>query len=145
MFTFKSLCVVLCFSMFFLGCAQKNEIKNEVRNGIEKIKKNKEKIKENKYCNKYRKIMTHASLYIKKEFKEGYFLSEDILGAKAQLFLIKNKALSIFAKNINSANDSYLRNYNLAKKNKCKVKKFKFLPLERIKREIKNKTDQENK
>lgn len=106
-----------------------------------KITKKKKKIdkKKNvyKYCKKHIRIMNHASAYIEKEFKEGYFLQKDLIGAKAQLFLIKSKSPSIFSKNINTASESYEEQYKLAKKNKCDLKKYKFSPIVKVQIKIK--------
>ncbi len=109
---------------------EKNEIKIVTKKP--KIKKLKYK-----YCNKHKKIMIYASKYIEKEFYEGYFLKKDIIGAKAQLFLIKNKSLTPFAKNINEAEDSYTLQYKLAKKNKCNLNKFKLSPISKVRNSIK--------
>jgi len=90
-----------------------------------------------KFCNKHIKIMSHADNYIKEEFEKGYFQEKDIVGAKAQLFLIENKSPTIFAKNINTAQNSYITQYKLAKKYKCNIKNFNTFPLTKIKTKIK--------
>jgi hypothetical protein len=88
------------------------------------------------YCIEYEKNMKYSSSYIFKEFKEGYFNSNDFTGAKAQLFLIKNKSESIFAQNINSAEQFYQSNYKVAKKKKCNVEKYRIFPLKQIETQI---------
>lgn len=85
-----------------------------------------------KDCEKHIKIMRHASEYIDKEFKEGYLLGKDIVGAEAQLFLIQSKSPTIFAKNINAAEDSYTLQYQQAKSHECDVDSFKQTPLEKV-------------
>jgi hypothetical protein len=80
--------------------------------------------------------MSYASEYIIEEFEKGYFQNKDIVGAKAQLFLIEKRSPTIFAQNINAASDSYKKQYELAKKYGCDVKKFKVFPIEKIKNTI---------
>ena len=101
------------------------------------VKKRSKKVFTYKYCRKHANIMTHASKYITEEFEKGYLIQKDIVGAKAQLFLIESKSQSIFSKNINNAIKSYNSQYTLAKKNKCNLNKFKIKPLEIVKRRIK--------
>jgi len=96
--------------------------------------------KEKKICLTYKDKMSYAYSYIVNEFNEGYFNSNDLIGVQAQLFLIKNRATSVFAKNINSAQDAYLLNYKYAKQKRCDVKKFTISPLERIEIILKKKT-----
>jgi hypothetical protein len=115
----------------------KKEISKNLKKTKRKLKKKKIRIKKYQYCNKHKKIMTHASKYIEKEFNQGYFLKKDIIGANAQLFLIENKSPSIFAKNINTAIKSYNVQYELAKKNKCNLNKFGIFPIKQIKNRIK--------
>lgn len=101
------------------------------------IKKTKKKYPKYKYCNKHTKTMTHASLYIKDEFEKGYFVQKDVIGAKAQLFLVESNSPTLFAKNINAAQKSYIDNFKLAKKNRCNIKKFKVFPIFKIKNRLK--------
>lgn len=159
MFIFSRVFFVICFLIILTGCIEKNaketvivpkkqnsNIKKEI-NHVQNlnVKKETKPIKNNaikkkvvyKYCNKYIKTMNYASSYIKKEFDKGYFQRKDIVGAKAQLFLIENKSPTIFAKNINAAQESYVKQYQLAKKHKCNLKKFKITPLDKIKNKIK--------
>ena len=89
-----------------------------------------------KVCDNNRKVMKHAYSYIINEFEQGYFLEKDTIGAKAQLFLIKNQSQSVFAQNINSANVSYMKHYKLAKKQKCILKNFSVSPLSKIQNKI---------
>jgi len=96
--------------------------------------------KEKKICVTYKNKMSYASSYIINEFNEGYFNSNDLVGVQAQLFLIKNRATSLFATNINSAQDVYLFNYEQAKKKNCDVKKFMISPLSKIENILKKKT-----
>ncbi len=84
-------------------------------------------------CTKHIQIMKYASKYISKEFDEGYFISKDTVGAKAQLFLIENSSPTIFAQNINTALNSYKHQHRLAKKNGCDIKNFQSSPLDKIK------------
>ena len=72
--------------------------------------------------------MNYAFSYIADEFRQGYFIHNDLLGAKAQLFLVKNRATSVFAMNINNAKKSYNTNYKLAKKEHCNLAKFQKNP-----------------
>lgn len=88
-------------------------------------------------CSNHIKIMTHASQYIANEFDKGYFLQKDIVGAKAQLFLIESNSPTVFVKNINEAKASYDFHYKLAEKYNCDLQNFKISPLERIKNIIK--------
>ena len=81
--------------------------------------------------------MNYASNYIIKEFDKGYFVQKDIVGAKAQLFLIENKSPTVFAKNINAAQESYNKQYQLAKKNKCNLRNFRISPLDKVRNTIK--------
>lgn len=89
------------------------------------------------HCQKYEKVMNHASKYIQDEFEKGYFFQKDTVGAKAQLFLIQSRSQTLFAQNINAALDSYKEQYNLAKKEKCDLSKFALSPLEKIQNTIK--------
>jgi hypothetical protein len=123
------------------GCSEKYAQKDipEKKQPI-KVEKKSNKIEKKSsynYCNKHKKIMTYASNYITKEFKEGYFSSKDVVGAKAQLFLVENNSPTIFAQNINAALKSYRLQYNLARKNGCNIKNFLSSPLIKIKGSIK--------
>jgi len=118
--------LIVIFSLLFVGCSLDN---NKVVSKPVKIKY--------KYCNKHIKTMKFASNYILKEFDEGYLIKKDILGAKAQLFLIENNSPSPFAKNINRAKDSYNLHFKIAKKNNCDLKGFDIHPLEKVKNSIK--------
>lgn len=104
-----------------------------------KVKKIKVKKKPSIYvhCNKHIKIMNHASEYIQEEFNRGYFVQRDIVGAKAQLFLIESNSQSIFSKNINNAIKSYNDEKAIATKNKCNLSKYKITPIEKVKLKIK--------
>lgn len=159
---FNYLFIVLSFIFILTGCSIKeiNQdniiIKDKVikEKKIKKVKKVKElnvvkkikkikkikKVKKSptlyKYCAKHIKTMNHASSYIKDEFEKGYFISKDIVGAKAQLFLVKSNSTTIFAKNINDAKKSYLENYKIAKKYKCNLSKFKVPVLEKVQKRI---------
>ena len=115
--------------LIFSGCFSTN--------GIKKIDKTQQLKKELPDCSKNIKQMDYAFSYVLNEFEEGYFLQEDILGAKAQLFLIKNKSKSIFAQNIIAAEESYNIQYIELKKKKCNLDKFNVSPLQKIKNIIK--------
>ncbi len=91
-----------------------------------------------KYCQKHISKMNYASHYISKEFEDGYFISNDIEGAKAQLFLIESNSPTLYAENINAALKSYATQYNLAKKYKCDIANFIDTPLLNIKNRIEN-------
>jgi hypothetical protein len=155
MFSLRQTYLTAGFILLFSGCTLTNINKNVDIAPVEKklivekpivkktiikkpiIKKRKKKVFTYKYCSKHTKIMSHASRYISEEFKRGYFNQKDSEGAKAQLFLIESKSQSIFAKNINNALKSYNTQYNLAKKNKCNLSKFKISPINKIKNKIK--------
>jgi len=143
--------ILLALIILFTGCDQinlnkttpeKKVVKTTKKTKIIKKKKIVKKIKKKKivykHCNTHRKTMAHASKYIIDEFEKGYFLQKDIIGAKAQLFLVESKSSSVFAKNINTANDSYFKHYKIAKKNRCNLKAFKLSPLKQIKNKIKS-------
>lgn len=89
-----------------------------------------------KYCSKHRKDMLFAKEYILSEFNKAYFDKNDIVGAKAQLFLVQSKSPTIFAKNINAALKVYDENYDKAQTNKCRLRAFKTHPLTQIKNKI---------
>ncbi len=149
MFIQKHTYFIIIFIIFFSGCTLNNFNQNKVLTPIKqeqnikepiKIKKTlakKKRVQTYKFCQKHTKVMTHASRYIKEEFQKGYFIQKDIIGAKAQLFLIESNSKSIFSQNINNAIKSYNTQHNLAKKNKCNLKKFKRHPIESVKRKIK--------
>jgi hypothetical protein len=128
--------------MIFSGCNEKyiqkevpkknTSIQKEVQTKSTRIEKD-----QYEYCQKHIQIMDYASKYVLKEFDEGYFVSKDIVGAKAQLFLIENKSPTLFSKNINTALRSYSFHYNLAKKNRCDIKCFQSSLLTKIKSKIK--------
>jgi len=94
-------------------------------------------ILENSNCKVYRKNMNYGSSYIITEFNNAYFKDNDIIGAKAQLFLIKNKSESVFSKNINKANSFYISQYNKAKNEKCNLEQFHVTPLEKVQNKVK--------
>jgi len=128
--------VISLFSLvFIIGCANKKEniTLTNTKTKNEKIIKDK---KVDKNCKNYLSSMKHASYYIKNEFNQAYFKKNDFLGAKAQLFLVKNNSSGIFAKNINKANTSYKKYLRLAVKNKCDIASFKSLPLMIIENKI---------
>ena len=146
----------IVFLMILSGCVQNNTSENIIIeenkkpiidkdiNKVVKKQKTKKLIKKAikktvpyKYCTKHTKIMNYASSYISTEFDKGYFIQKDVVGAKAQLFLIESKSPSLFAKNINDAQESYLTQYKLAKKHKCNLKKYRVSPLSKIKNRIK--------
>jgi len=116
--------LILMGVVILTGC-QNNLTLSSAKDPIKKVFITKEK----KICNKYKKKMSYAFSYIVDEFHQGYFINDDLLGAKAQLFLIKNRATSLFAMNINNAKKSYNNNYKLAKNEKCNLDKFKKNPL----------------
>ncbi len=124
--------ILIIFTIFFTACAQKSVLQKKQS----QIQIQTPNIKESKYCKKGEKIMSYASEYIIEEFEKGYFQNKDIVGAKAQLFLIEKRSPTIFAQNINAASDSYKKQYELAKKYGCDVKKFKVFPIEKIKNTI---------
>ncbi|WP_428023866.1 hypothetical protein [Arcobacter sp.] len=134
MFRLVQICFILMFSIFFIGCSL-IDIKQIIIDTKDKNLVN-EDTKNN--CNKYIKSMNYAAQYIEKEFEDAYFVKKDILGAKAQLFLIENNSPTLFAKNINAANDSYNTNYELAKKNSCDISGFKTAPFVKLKESIKS-------
>lgn len=152
MFRRKTTYLMIIFIQIFSGCALTNSNKNivieqkdiqipiekkekkvEVKKTIVKKTQVKKKVYTYKHCNKHIKIMNHASKYIQEEFNKGYFIQRDVLGAKAQLFLIESNSESLFAKNINNAIKSYDIEYNEAKKNRCNLSKYKISPLKKVK------------
>ena len=88
--------------------------------------------------------MNEATVYALSEFNKGYFSKNDIVGAKAQLFLVQSLSETIFAKNINAAEESFQIQYSEAKKINCDLKKFKTSPINQIKNVLKN-LEKENK
>ena len=130
MFKLQKIYFIIGFLIILSGCSQKNNIQN--------VEKNKESIVKKEYnCSKHIKIMQYASSYIIKEFDKGYFQQDDIIGAKAQLFLIETYSQSLFAQNINKAQTSYNLQYKLAKENNCDLSKFRLSPIEIVKEKIK--------
>ena len=161
MFSLKLIYFTILFMLIFSGCTliNTNRVIERTESNIQKpikikekevnikkpevkktqVKKTqvKKKVFTYKYCAKHIKIMNHASKYIQEEFKKGYFVKNDIVGAKAQLFLIESNSKSLFAKNINKALKSYNNEFKQAKRNKCDLHKFEISPLEKIKLDIK--------
>lgn len=130
---------IISLIIFLSGCMNKDIMipkKPILKKDIKKVKKI-DKRPVYKYCSKHKKIMNYANNYIKNEFDKGYFLQKDVIGAKAQIFLIENHSPSIFAKNINKAQKSYKLQYEIAKKNGCNIDKFKIYPISKIKINIK--------
>ena len=153
MFIFLRILFGIFFFMILSGCVQQDtteiitvpkkqntiikkdtKLKNEIKPMVKTPLKKKVTYK---YCSKHTKIMNYASNYIIKEFDKGYFVQKDIVGAKAQLFLIENKSPTVFAKNINAAQESYNKQYQLAKKNKCNLRNFRISPLDKVRNTIK--------
>ena len=95
-----------------------------------------QKKQKHKKCEKHKRMMNYAFSYVTDEFAVGYFTRKDIIGAKAQLFLIKNQSQHLFAQNINAAEKSYNTHYQLAKKEKCDLKDFSISPITKIKNTI---------
>lgn len=123
MFSWKQLLAIFILGIFLSACSFEQL----------SLKQTKEtKVVINKNCKNYEEIMNFAKRYVEEEFEKGYFSKNDILGAKAQLFLIKNKSQTVFAENINAALNSYETNYNLAQKEKCDLKDFPLAPLDKI-------------
>jgi len=136
--------IYLFTTLFFIsGCVSPNLQEVSSKEDLTKIKKQpkidqisqKQILKVN--CQKHTKIMNYANSYILNEFDKGYFFDKNAIGAKAQLFLIENKSQSEFAQNINKAQNSYVTQYNLAKKKGCDLKKYTITPLTKIKNTIK--------
>jgi len=94
--------------------------------------------KQNTKCIEYAKVMKYSYSYIVNEFDVAYFDSKDLIGAKAQLFLIENRSQSVFAKNINKAKDTYVLNYKSFESEKCDLTNITKNPLVVIKNRIKN-------
>jgi len=134
---------IALFSLLFSGCLVKDEKSISVKSPkvIEKNKKIDSKIKnefqkKQQKCKKYKKIMNYAVSYVVTEFEKGYFDQKDIIGAKAQLFLIQNQSASFFAQNMNDAEKSYNKYYQLSKEEKCDFGKLLVSPLTQIKHTI---------
>ncbi len=134
---------IMALIIFLTGCTQLNKTPDTPKKKLDVVKKEKEtvkKIKKNPIvtydCSNHTKVMIHASNYIFEEFEKGYFIQKDVVGAKAQLFLIESKSPTIFAKNINAAQKSFLINYKIAKKNRCNLTKFRIFPLTKVKNKI---------
>ena len=140
MFSQRQTYIIIGSILLFSGCVLKDAaptipkkkiIKKEIKTTpIKKI------IPKYKYCYKHTNIMDFASSYITNEFKKGYFSQKDAIGAKAQIYLIENNSPTIFAQNINKANSSYEKQYEIASKNKCNLSKFKISPLQKVKNSI---------
>lgn len=135
---------IIAFIIFFTGCTQVNKTPDTPKKKPVVIKKENKVVKKiikkpivTYNCSKHTKVMTHASNYILEEFEKGYFIQKDVVGAKAQLFLIESNSPTIFAKNINAAQESFISNYKTAKKNRCNLTKFKIFPLTKVKDKIK--------
>ncbi len=156
MFSLRQTCFMIIFMLIFSGCTLTNRVidtkqnnipksikeknpeskETQVKESIAKKPKLKKKVFTYKYCNKHINTMSHALKYIEEEFNKGYFVQNDILGAKAQLFLIESNSKSIFAKNINNAINSYNRQFSKAKKNGCDLSQFTISPLKKIELKI---------
>lgn len=140
----KKIYFIILLNFFLVGCSQNsiNKSQNSPKKQVSTVKKE-NVVKKSKpkivyeYCNNHRKTMNHALNYIVKEFENGYFNQNDIVGAKAQLFLIESNSPTIFAKNINAAQKSYVNNYQIAKKNGCNLTEFNISALNKIKDKIK--------
>lgn len=132
---FKQLFIIIFSLLVFAGC-----VTSENKTRISKapvLDKNLQVKKNLPNCINDIKIMNYAVSYVLNEFEKGYFQKEDILGAKAQLFLIKNKSKSVFAQNIIKAEKSYNIQYLELKKKNCSIDKFSVSPLQKIKNKIK--------
>ena len=129
---------VIC--LFILtGCVSNSQPKvktDDLKIETHKSSTKKVLIKIHSECVQYLKIMNYSNSYIIHEFEDGYLVKKDLIGAKAQLFLIENRSQSIFAKNINKARDTYLSNYKVAVEKKCDLKKFDKDPLKIVKKSI---------
>jgi len=161
MFSQRQIYFTMAFILFFSACSVKDtnttspikitkieeikkkkikkpkKIEKEVQRKVPKKTQIKKKIYIYKYCNKHSAVMNYASSYIQEEFNNAYFIKKDLIGAKAQLFLIESDSQTIFAKNINNAIKSYDQEYLKAKKNRCNLKKFSIHPLEKIRIKLK--------
>ena len=126
---FKKISFIMLSLFVFSGCLSIND-KNRIDKALN-VKKKKST------CKKNIKKINYAFSYVLNEFEKGYFQDQNILGAKAQLFLIKNKSKSVFAQNIIAAEKSYNIQYQELKKKNCSVEKFTVSPLQKIKNRIK--------
>lgn len=126
---FKKVSLIMLSLLVFSGCFSISST-----NKIDKTQQLKKKIHD---CSKNIKQMDYSFSYVLNEFEQGYFLKEDILGAKAQLFLIKNKSKSVFAQNILAAEKSYNVQYQELKNKNCTIEKLTVSPLQKIKNRIK--------
>jgi len=138
MFKLKQFFYLVIFGLILSGCTQNNIVKIPKKQTVKNVE-----VKEQKECKKYKKIMQEAIKYVSEEFQEGYFIKKDIIGAKAQLFLVNSKSESIFAKNINAAEKSFNQQYKKAKQIKCNLKSFKTSPINTVKNILK-KLEKEN-
>jgi len=135
----KLLYVTLC-SIFLSGCLSTLEhsvvpdSQKEVDQKLKDIKIQERMMVQQKYkkCEEHRKMMKYALSYVVTEFEQGYFEDKNIVGAKAQLFLIQNRSQSLFAKNINDAEHSYTTHFQLAKKEKCELKDVLVSPIKKV-------------
>ena len=141
MYILKQLLYLISFILILTGCTQPNIVKTPKIQNKPIVKT--VKIEEVKKCKKYKKTMNEAIDYVSREFQEGYFSKKDIIGAKAQLFLVNTKSKTIFAKNINAAEKSFNQQYKKAKKIKCNLKSFKTSPIDKVKNMLK-KLEKEN-
>ncbi len=126
----QKLFFIIGFIIILSGCTQQYSIFN-MENDKETL------TQKQKNCNQHIKIMQYALSYVTNEFEKGYFHKNDLIGAKAQLFLIENNSPNIFAKNINEAQKSYDMEYNLAKKNNCNIDEFTVSPIQKVKDKLK--------
>jgi len=131
---FKKISLIMLFLLLFSGCIPVNN-KDRIDKSL-KIENSLSTKEIQRNCSKNRKLMNYAFNYVLTEFEKGYFEQKDILGAKAQLFLIENKSKSIFAQNINAAEKSFHLQYEKLRKKKCPVAKFTVSPLQNIKNKI---------
>ncbi|MGB5867819.1 MAG: hypothetical protein WBG69_08135, partial [Arcobacteraceae bacterium] len=115
-FVYKILSFII-LAVFFSGCLSSN-INSQTK---KEIIPDAIKIKQQQNCTRYTKKINYAFSYVTNEFEKAYFQNSDVIGAKAQLFLIENHAKTIFATNINDAQDSYNIQYDLAQKERCDI------------------------
>ena len=137
--------ILLTLTFLLSACVDnKNISKPTVKKEVPKEKKAIKKIKKvdlkqiqlHKTCNKYRSYLNHSKKYILDEFNNAYFITKDIVGAKAQLFLIENNSPTPFATNINKALKTYNKYYDIAKKSTCNLSKYQISPINQIKKTI---------
>jgi len=131
---FKKISLIILSLLVFSGCIPINN-KDRIEKPL-KVKNSLSPKQKQRNCSKNIKLMNYAFTYVLNEFEKGYFEQQDILGAKAQLFLIENKSKSIFAQNINAAEKSYHLQYEKLRNKKCSVSKFTISPLQNIKNKI---------